>query len=309
MPVAFFAVVMGIAGVALAWARAERVLGLPLNVSGPLIVLAACVFAALLLAYAAKAWRHGAQVAAEFRHPVRSNFFPAISISLLLFSVAAIGPAPAVAHVLWLAGTGLHLVFTVLAINRWLDDPAIELAHLSPAWFIPVVGNVLVPLAGVKLYPAEISWFFFSIGMLFWLVLLVLVLNRLFFHAPLPQRLRATMSILIAPPAVGTLAWLALTGQVGPVVHALYSVALFFTLLVAANTARLLGNRFYLSAWAFSFPLAAVSIASLALSQHTGSRGYALIGMLLLSAATLVVAGLLLRTGLAIARHEICVPE
>lgn len=48
-----------------------------------------------------------------------------------------------------------------------------------PAWFIPVVGNIIVPLAGVRFAPAEVSWFFFSIGLVFWIVLLAIVMYRL----------------------------------------------------------------------------------------------------------------------------------
>lgn len=53
---------------------------------------------------------------------------------------------------------------------------------LTLAWFIQVVGNVLVPVAGVPLGFVDVSWFFFSIGMFFWLILMTLVFNRMIFH-------------------------------------------------------------------------------------------------------------------------------
>ncbi len=41
----------------------------------------------------------------------------------------------------------------------------------TPAWFIPVIGNLVVPLAGTAHAPVDISWFFFGGGLLYWLAL------------------------------------------------------------------------------------------------------------------------------------------
>lgn len=308
-PVSFFAVVMGLAGLAIAWSRAEAVLHWPLGLGRVLAWLAMAVFVLIAGVYTVKALRHGPEVIKEFNHPVRMNFFPAMSIGLLLLAITQMEALPGLAQGLWGVGTAVHLAFTLLVMNRWIHHPGIELAHVSPAWFIPVVGNILVPIAGVRFFPAELSWFFFSIGIVFWPVLLTIVLYRLFFHAPLPQRLTPTLFILVAPPAVGCVAWIALTGGVDTMAHVLYSAGLFFTLLLSTNAMRFLRTPFFLSAWAYSFPLAAISIASFAMFHHTGGAGYAWIGgglLLLLSALVLLLLG---RTGLAMTRHQICVEE
>ena len=49
----------------------------------------------------------------------------------------------------------------------------IRLIRTNP-WFIPVVGNIIVPIAGVDDAPAEVSWFFFSFGLIFWIALFTL---------------------------------------------------------------------------------------------------------------------------------------
>ncbi len=172
-----------------------------------------------------------------------------------------------------------------------------------------MVGNILVPIAGVRCFPVDVSWFFFSIGIVFWPLLLTIVLYRLFLHAPLPQRLKPTLFILVAPPAVGCIAWVALTGQVDAMAHVLYSAALFFTLLLASNALRFLRTPFFLSAWAYSFPLAAMVIASRVMFHHTAGSGYAWTGNVLLALLSAVVVYLLARTARAMWRHEICVEE
>ena len=308
-PISFFSVVMGLAGFSIAWARAESVLQLPISVSAALAWLAAAMFALFTGVYALKATLYGAAVVQEFRHPVRINFFPAFSISLLLLSIAFLQRAPVAAALMWMLGTLVHLSFTLIVMNRWIHHPGVEVAHVNPSWFIPVVGNILVPVTGVTLWPPDVSWFFFSIGLVFWLVLLTIVLYRLFFHAPLPERMTPTLFIMVAPPAVGCIAYVALVGQVDAFAHVLYSTALFFTLLLATNAMRFLRTRFFLSAWAYSFPLAAMTIATLMMAHHTGRFGYGVIATALLTVLTLVVAALVVRTLVAVARAEICVEE
>jgi tellurite resistance protein len=308
-PVPFFAVVMGLAGLAIAWRRAETLLDVPVHVGTPLAIFAGAAFALIAAFYALKAARYPAAVVQEFRHPVRLNFFPTISIGLVLLSILALEHSEPAARWLWIAGTALHFTFTLHVMSVWIHRPGIEIGHVNPAWFIPVVGNVLVPITGVRLFPSDVSWFFFSVGIVFWLVLLTIVMYRLFFHAPLPERLTPTLFILVAPPAVGFVSYVALTGSVDAFARVLYFTALFLTLLLASNALRFLRARFFLSAWAYSFPLAAVTIASLLMAHRAGTAAYAWIASALLAVLTVVVAALVVRTALAVVRGEICVEE
>jgi tellurite resistance protein len=308
-PISFFAVVMGLAGFSIAWSRAESILHLPFAIGAALGWLAMAAFVLIALTYVVKLVVYPREVLKEFRHPIRINFFPAASIGLILLSIVEVEAAPTLALALWLAGTTLHLVLTLVAMNRWIHHPGVEMLHVNPAWFIPVVGNILVPIVGVRFFPADVSWFFFSIGLVLWPVLLTIVLNRLFFHAPLPARLTPTLFILVAPPAVACIAYVNLTGQVDAMAHVLYSAALFFTLLLSTSALRFLRTPFFLSAWAYSFPLAAMTIATLMMLHKVGGAGYAWIAIALLVVLSLVVLLLLVRTAVAMARHEVCVEE
>ncbi|MEW5770163.1 MAG: hypothetical protein AB1831_07325 [Pseudomonadota bacterium] len=172
-----------------------------------------------------------------------------------------------------------------------------------------MVGNILVPIAGVSHAPAEVSWFFFSIGVLFWPVLLSIIFYRVIFHGSLPERLMPTLFILIAPPAVGFIAYVKLTGGLDMLALVLYYAALFFTLLLFAQLAWFARLKFYLSWWAYSFPLAAVTVATFVMYEATGKLLFARLASVLLGVATVVIGGLFLRTALAVSRREICLPE
>jgi tellurite resistance protein len=308
-PISFFTVVMGLAGLTIAWKRAEVVFHPPFALSCYLEFASVAAFAAIAFAYASKLASFPADVAKEWRHPVKLNFFPTISIGLVLLSIVLLDRSLLAAQWLWIAGSGLHLAFTLYVVSVWIHHTGIEITHVNPAWFIPVVGNVLVPIAGVRLFPIEFSWFFFSVGLVFWVVLFTIVMYRLFFHALLPERLMPTLFILVAPPAVGSIAWFALTGAIDAFARVLYYAALFLTILLASNALRFLRLRFYLSSWAYTFPLAAVTIATLMMARQTGGTGFEWLGSILLAVLTLVVAALVVRTAVAIARREICVEE
>jgi tellurite resistance protein len=308
-PVAFFAMVMGLAGLTIAWKRAEVVFRPWFAVSCWLEIAAALAFLAVGITYALKIGSHPEEVAKELRHPVTINFFPTISIGLLLLAIMLAERYFLAARVLWIAGAAMHLGFTLYVMNAWIHRSGIEIGHVNPAWFIPVVGNVLVPIAGVRFANPEISWFFFSIGIVFWLVLLTIIMYRLFFHAPLPERLQPTLFILAAPPAVAFLAYVALTGAVDAFARVLYYTSIALTLLLATNALRFLRARFFLSAWAYSFPLAAVTIATLGMAHRVGGTGFEWLGAALLALTSTVVAALLGRTLLAVSRREICIEE
>ncbi|MDD3325972.1 MAG: SLAC1 anion channel family protein [Zoogloea sp.] len=308
-PVALFSTVMGTGGLALAWHKAAGVLGWPSAVGQGLTLLASLLLVIVGLLYALKWLRHPAEARAERKHPVKMNFVPTLSIGILLVAGAWLPSSPAAALPLWTLGALLHLSFTLVTMSAWIHHDHFEIQHLNPAWFVPVVGNIIVPLAGVHLAPVEISWFFFSIGVVFWIVLLAVVMYRLFFHAPLALRLTPTLFILLAPPSVGFVAWSGLVGGLDAFGRVLYYTALFLALLLVSNAMRFFKLPFFVSAWAYSFPLAALSTATLRMAELGAGAFFAMLGGVLLILTTGVIGLLAARTIQAILRQEIGHPE
>ncbi|HBS50347.1 MAG TPA: C4-dicarboxylate ABC transporter [Rhodobacteraceae bacterium] len=308
--VTFFATVMGLAGLTLALHRAEGAMGTGHVASGAALAVTVLAFAAIALVYALKARAHPQAVAAEWHHPVKLAFFPAISISLLLIGTAARPVAPEAARLVWLLGVAAQGALTLAVISGWIGRRPFQPMHVSPAWFIPAVGNVVVPVAGVSFGFVELNWLFFSTGLIFWLVLLTLVMNRLIFHDPLPARLLPTLVILIAPPAVSFLAWLQLNGGVlDPFARLLYYAALGFAAIVAVQAAGFAKLPFALSWWALSFPVAALTLASFAYAALAWSGAHLALAWGLSALLLGIVGALVARTALAILRDEICKPE
>ncbi len=308
-PISFFATVMGMSGLTIAWEKAEAVLELSIPVSQGLLIATGALFVLLALLYASKIASHPGAVRGELRHPVKLSFFPTISISLLLLAIATLHAAPALSEGLWLVGAAIHLAFTLYVMGVWINHTHFEIHHMNPAWFIPVVGNIVVPVAGVSHGYTEISWFFFSIGLLFWLVLFAIVFYRVIFHNPLPDRLVPTFFILIAPPAVGFIAYTKMAGELDSFGRVLYYGALFLTLMLFTQVTKFTRLKFFLSWWAYSFPLAAITIATFVMDERTGMPFFRWAGIVLLVVLSGVLAALVVKTVAAVLRREICVEE
>lgn len=306
-PVSFFAMVMGMAGLTIAWERARLILDLGIKLDQAVLPVTIGIFLVLTVLYGLKLVRFREAVFKELHHPITINFFPAISISLILISICFLGTFPDISRVLWFAGSALHLFFTLYVMNVWIHHDYFEIHHMNPSWFIPVVGNVLVPVAGVSLGYIETSWFFFSIGLFFWIILMTIIFYRVLFHNPLPEKLMPTFFILIAPPAVAFIAYTKLTGEVDIFARLLYYMGLFLTLLLATQIKRFVRLQFFISWWAYSFPLAAITIATLVMYKSTGLTNFAVLAWVLLSILTIIVVLLLYKTAKAISSKKVCV--
>jgi len=310
MPVAFFAMIMGTAGLTLSWQKASHLLGMPLQVSQGLLALVSVLFITVAFSYGLKIKRFPELVLKEFNHPIKISFFPAFSIATLLISAAFLEVNRSLSLILWLAGAALHLGFTIHVITQWIYHPKFQIQHSTPAWFIPVVGNIIVPIAGVSHGFTEISWFFFSIGLLYWLVLKTLIFNRFLFHEPLPEKLLPTLFILIAPPAVGFISYMKLSGgDFDAFARVLYYSATFLVILLGSQVARFTRINFYLSWWAYSFPLAAYSIATQIVYEKLGGIGLQLLSYFSLALCSLVIGLLLVKTFRAVASGAVFQPD
>ncbi len=309
----WFAVPMGLTGLALAWLRATPLMGeMATGLALVIGAVAALVFLALLGATWVRLQRHPEAWAEDRRHPVRHVFVATLPVAALLLATlgAGLGLAHPLLQALWWAGSLGQLATTLWVMTRWWRPAAqggLAWPVFTPALFIPVVGNLLSPLGGVALGHAQWAAAQFGIGLLFWPVVLTLLLARQLVQGPWPERLLPTAFILIAPPAVSGLGALAL-GAPDTVGWLCWGIAAFMGTWVAAGLgARLRSLPFALPHWAMSFPLAA--FAALTLRLATPGSAMAVAGPVTLALASIVILGLVLGTVRGLRDGTLLAPE
>lgn len=316
---AWFSIVMGLTGLALAWFNAQARMGEPARLLAMTLgAVAATVFVVLLVLSVRRAQQFPQDVAQDLTHPVRHAFVAAVPVGLLLLLalfVQVLGPSAWLATA-WCVTAIAQMAVTWWVLSRWLQpavpDPSGNTAMwpgITPVLFIPVVGNVVAPLAGVALGFHTWSVMQLGIALFFWPMVLVLVLARRAAHSALPVRLLPTWFIAVAPPSVAGAVALQLDAPLW-VAQMAWAVAMFTLLWVAPVARRAAVEGFHIGFWALSFPLAAFTNLTLKLSQATPANTLlAGVAMAALVLTNVVVFMLALATWRGLKAGNLLVPE
>jgi tellurite resistance protein len=309
-PAALFGTVLGFSGLSTAFMNATKIFDLNPIITLVLTILTTLILLIIFTIYLLKTIKYPTVVIFEISHPVVMNFFPAFTISLIILSVLYIPINESLASWIFYIGASGHIVLTFYIMQTWLLHDKWQIQQMSPAWFIPIVGNFAAPIAAVNFAPIELSWYFFSIGLVFWLVLQAIIMYRLFFHPPMLKVLEPTLFILIAPPAIGFISYVSLhpNQPIDDFARILYYTALFFTLLLAGQIIRFIKIPFALSWWAYTFPLSAIASASFIMYEKLKIELFFFVGALILSILSALVLHLTIKTILAIKHKKLCVP-
>ena len=299
LPVSLFGGIMGLTGLSFAWQWANKTWGLSLPVNNIFGALSIMLFLILLVAYCIKIFKYPQLVKAEFNHPVSISFFGTFIMSLLLIPGLIFPYNINLALTIWATGTILMFLFAVFVLKKWLDKPQ-DPGNAIPAWAIPVIGALEVPIVGYKM-PVhgihEICIMFFAIGLLFTIILVTIIFSRLLFQPPMPQVLQPTLLILAVPFALALSDYDALTGSADMMASILYYLTLFM-LLIFGSKVFLLSKScpFRVTWWAVSFPLAASTIATFRYAAHKHAIIFQIISASLLAVSTIVICYLLIQT-------------
>jgi tellurite resistance protein len=303
---------MGLCGLSLAWHRAIPLMD-DAAAAAALIAgtLASVVFVVLATASLWRARRFPQAWAEDRRHPVRHPFVAAVPVSMILLATVAtalFGPGR-IQQALWMLGCLLQLTATGWVLRRAWQARRAGGKHwvgVTPVLLIPIVGNVLAPLAGVPLGLEAWAGMQFMLGALLWPAVVVALVWRVRTHGVWAERLRPAAFILIAPPAVVGLGLLQL-GAPPAAAWACWLLALGFAVWAAMQLPAIRQVPMGMPHWALSFPLAALAALTLRLAAPGGPL--VLPAMALLAACTLVVAGLVLATVRGLRQGSLLVAE
>ena len=299
---------MGLSGLTIALGKFYHMQWIPKVFQDISLFFTFGLFLLFIVVYGRKTIKYFDEAFADFSHRIRINFFSAISISFLLLSIAFMAYWPFLSLLLWWIGVLLHTYLMFYTISFWVQRN-IDIKFMNPAWFIPVVGNMLVPIAGVEYMPKAFSFFFFASGFFFWIVLFVIFMNRAIFHHQLPQKFLPTLFILIAPPAIGFIAYIRITQSWDSFAVFLLFMAYFFVILISFLYKSFHKLKFFISWWAFTFPLMAVTIASVVAYQISNQDLFKYLSFVFFFIALAFMGFVIWKTAEKVKTGEICVKE
>ncbi|WP_432854044.1 hypothetical protein ACQPXB_19270 [Amycolatopsis sp. CA-161197] len=277
-PFTTFAISFGLVGLAGVWTRAAPALGLPRAVPQAFWAVAAIAWVWLMIAHAVRGLKSEQQLLDHLRHPAQGPIASLAPVVAMLLASDLFTWSPVAGRVLYLLALATSTVFAAWILASWFEG-RLGLEAVHAGYLLPTVAPGLIgaDVAHVLGYRGP-AWGLFAVGAFFSVVMTPIIVQRLSFHSPLPEALRPTTAILLAPPAVAGLAWFTLHGfAVDPIGQAIAGVGVLVLLVQAMLLPRYRKLPFSLGFWSFTFPLAAsVSLTEkwLQLLEPAGWRIY-----------------------------------
>jgi tellurite resistance protein len=297
IPVTHFAAVLGLAGLGNDWRIAHRVWNLPPVIGESLMLLATIVWGILLILYVAKWITARKEARAELDHPILCCYVALVGVATLLIAGAAIPHSRIVAEILFAIGAMFTLAFAAWQTARlWQGgrDPATTTAAL----YLPAgAGSFVTATVASALGYADWGQLAFGAGLFSWIAIESVLMHRLFTLPALATELRPSLGIQLAPPAVGVVAYLAVTsGPVDMLARAMIGYGILQMLVLLCLLPSIRQQPFAASYWAFTFGATALAAAPLLVIERGGTGAIALIAPTLFVAANIVVVLVVLAT-------------
>jgi tellurite resistance protein len=303
IPPNFFGIALGLSGLAALWLYASDSFGAPAIVADAVAVVAAASWVVLTFAYLRQGPR---QILADTRDAAVGPFLAAAVISAFLLGASLEPHAPAAARVVVIVFLFLGLLVDGWLTGQWLTG-GLEEETFSPAFFLPGLGIGFVGSDAASTVGLHgFAGLYFGVGVISWVFMSSVVLNRMFFRPRLAPGLMPTLAIEVAPPAVAGNAYF----LIHPGTPDLLMLGLggYAAVMVVAQV-RLLplyrALRFTPGFWSFTFPPAAIATFALqwiAVDKPVGGSVYA---WSLVAGVTGLIGAIAARTVIAARRGQL----
>src|SRR5699024_7288309 len=269
VPITLFASVMGIAGLTITYRLLEGIFIIDNYLSFIMTLFVTLLFLLQIGIVLYRLLMFKQMIKSDLQHPVHINFYGTISISLFLLATLYMDISIMLSFIVWLIGAFFQIGLTLYLLSTLFWEREYSIKQFNPTWFIPIVGNIVAPISGVYHVDPLFNWMFFSIGIVFTIIYYVLFVQRTVFHEPLPEMLLPSYFIIIAPIAIGAIVYINLTEQVDVFAYILYGLATYLILLFLTQLKRFFMIPFFISWWAYLFPLAAYINATIYMYTQT----------------------------------------
>jgi tellurite resistance protein len=307
VPPNFFGFGFGLAGLCETWRITEFYGHAPAGVGDALAVLSALAWLTVLLGYLRFVIADRPALRQDLADPVVAPFLSLAFITPMLLAVLGVVPyAPQPGKLLFDIFLALTVLLGSWLTGQWICGP-LQLDKFHPGYILPTVAGGLLGSDGAALVGQHrIADVMFGFGALSGIITVSIILGRLYLRPLPPTPLLPTLAILVAPPAVATLAWFDNHGDRIDVMITFLTG--FGTLMVLAQVRLLAVYRrlpFMPSTWSFAFAWSAVASAGMHWLNDTRPAGYLAEEYILLAADSILVIAIAARTVTALYRHRL----
>jgi tellurite resistance protein len=308
IPPGLFGIPLGLSGLAALWVFASGALGAPEAIGAALGVIAGAVWVGLMIAYLRQGPR---RILADARDTTAGPFLAAPVMTAYVLAAGVLAPYGAgAARPIVIGFLVIGLGVSGLLTGQWLTG-GLEEEKLGPAYFLPGIGIGFVgadAAATVGLH--SIAELFFGVGVVAWVFISSVVLNRMFFRPRLAPSLMPTMAIELAPAAVaGNAYFLIHPGSPDMLLLGLSGYAAAMVLVQIRLLPLYRALSFTPGFWAFTFPPANMALFALRWLELEHPAGASVYGWALVAGITLLIGAIAARTMVAVAAGRLLAPS
>lgn len=303
---------MGLAGNAIMWkavgaADVFNAESMDTQVVNEVLWVAALAVALIVaLCYCYKAARYWELVRQEWKCAVRVHFMNAPHLLAIMLAMGApprIEVTQRTMQIVFGVGLACQTFITQFIYDHWLFNPESNISAAKPPFLLSTVGWFLLANLGLAAKIPE-TWglalpqFCLGIGAMFYLMVTFAILNSLH-HSRQQMRGSPSLTLLLAPPSVGTIALDMLDGDPTSFSTAASFVLgwiLVLFLLFAKIGPRIAQDPGVLGEyWAYVFPLAAVATSWIRYAAVVSTTGATVVAAFFWSIAMVALLAVLVR--------------
>jgi len=232
-----------------------------------------------------------------------------VPLSTVLVALAILPYFHKIAIMLFVVGALGQLSFGVYRSGQlWMGGRKPETT--TPVLYLPTVaGGFVSAIVASALGYRELGVLFLGMGMFSWLALESIIIQRLFLLEALPNPLRPTLGIQLAPPVVGCVAYLGTTsGHPDTFAQVLFGYGLLQALILLRLMPWLFQQSFAASYWAFTFGIAALALSSLRFVERGMTGAMEGLAVLLFIGANIAIGSIALGTLRLLLRGKLVPP-